>query len=310
MRDQHFKNQGEKISDHYTVNGQSLKTSKNKTRSHVMSKLWTLAILVLTVFLFTGVASSATVYEELYTSSNLDGHEVFAECNPAGGTDCPCSEEDVDINSFEDYGQVTSNVLLNNAYVNAIGAKRFFEEFPNGDPLALGVYKYSGKFRLPGTPFYDPAQKENAQAVHMMIQLWDGRNELYEANRYSLEAAIYYELNPWSPNYGKIYVYTEALQFRETGITLEPDNEWHSFEMEADLTNQEWISITIDNKKIDAIRGVPLTKVYRPETEYGDEVMLAITTESMASWPQYECPYVFTWTTEFKDLDFGRLREE
>jgi len=41
----------------------------------------------------------------IYKSANLGGHEVFAECNPGAGTQCPCSAEDVRIESFDGYGQ-------------------------------------------------------------------------------------------------------------------------------------------------------------------------------------------------------------
>jgi hypothetical protein len=57
----------------------------------------------------------------IYSSRNLEGHEIFAECNPGGGTNCACSGEDVRVNAYEDFGEVISNVRGVNTYVNAIG---------------------------------------------------------------------------------------------------------------------------------------------------------------------------------------------
>ena len=137
----------------------------------------------------------------IYTSQNLVDFEPFAECNPGGETNCPCSEEDVRIESFENYGEVTSNVLKVNTYVNAIGHKKFIEIFPNGAPIILGVYKYTGRVKLPVIPSPDVNQSENPQSVHMMIQLWDGRNAFFPSNKTTLEGAIYWDLNPWIANY-------------------------------------------------------------------------------------------------------------
>ena len=88
-------------------------------------------------------------YRTIYTSQNLSGHSLFAECNPGGGTSCACSSEDVSLTPFAEYGQVTSNVRRTNTYVNAIGYKQFTEVFPDGEPIALGIYRYTGQVSLP-----------------------------------------------------------------------------------------------------------------------------------------------------------------
>jgi|GEM_PF-1855041 len=244
-------------------------------------------------------------YKVIYTSQNLSGHSVAAECNPGGGTSCPCFDEDVALVSFASHGEVTSNVREVNTYVNAIGYKKFVETFPNGEAIKLGVYKYTGQVRLPILPAPDVSQQENPDAVHMMIQLWDGRNELYESNKTTLEATIFWSLNPWLPDYGSIKVYNKPLDLVDVGITVTPDTDWHAFELVADLAKQKYVSITIDDAT-KCLSHLELAQVTKPS--WGDEVSLAITTESLASWPQANCSDIFTWTTHFRDLEFKMLR--
>jgi hypothetical protein len=142
---------------------------------------------------------------------------------------------------------------------------------------------------------------ENPQAAHMMIQLWDGRNALYQSDKVSLEGAIYWNLNPWTSDYGNIKVYVEPLNLVETGITLSPDTKWHTFELVVDLANQIYVSISIDEETRD-LSHLQLAQVHQPD--WGDEVALLITTESLAAWSGETCPTIFTWATRFKDLEF------
>jgi len=241
----------------------------------------------------------------IYTSQNLEGHIVAAECNPGGGTNCYCTDNDVSIVPFGNYGEVTSNVQKRNTYVNAIGHKKFIETFPMGDTIALSTYKYSVEFQFPTVPAPDANQMTNPQAIHIMIQLWDGRNALFQADRTTLEAAIYYELNPWHPDYGKIKVYRNPIALIDTGIKLIPDTTWHTFELVADFENKKYVSITIDSQAKD-LSTVELARVSQPT--WGNEVALNITTESLASWPQANCSLIFTWTTRFRDLKFQSFK--
>jgi len=242
--------------------------------------------------------------EVIYVSSNLSGHSIAAECNPGGVSQCPCSEADVDLTVFEDHGEVTSNVREVHTYVNAIGYKKFTETFPNGDPITLGVYRYTGQFRLPGLPAQDPGQRENPEAAHMMIQFWDGRNALYPSNKTTLEGTIFWTLNPWEADYKHIKVYVQPLQLFDTGIVLSPDLDWHPFELIVDLANQRYVSITVDGMYKD-LSAMPLAQVYHPE--WGDDLSFIITTESLATWPQAGCPNIFEWTMWYKDLALSRL---
>ncbi len=246
-------------------------------------------------------------YEILYTSLNLDGHSIAAECNPGGGTDCPCSIEDVGLVSFETYGEVTSNVRKTNTWVNAIGFRKLIETLPNGDSIGLGLYRYSASVQLPVLPLPDIGQVANPQAVHLMIQLWDGRNALYPSNKKSLEGTIYWDLNPWTADFGKVKVYTSSLDLIDTGVTLPPDLEWHSFALTIDLESRRYSSVTVDQETVE-LEGLELAEVFHPD--WGEEVALTTTTESLAAWPGEECGTVFTWTTRFTGIEFGHERTE
>jgi len=243
----------------------------------------------------------------LYSSLNLDGHTVFAECNPGGTSSCPCSESDVSISWHPDYGEVTSNPRLMNTYVNAIGAKKFVGAFPDGTPITLGTYSYRGEISLPLTPTASVSQTVNSQAAHMMIQLWDGSNSLYPSNKNALEGTIYWSLNAWvTDTYGHVLVYTggDPLVLFDTGLVATPDTNWHPVELTVDLKKQEYVSITVDGQTRD-LSDIDLARVSHPN--WGDELALTITTESLAAWPGPTCPFVFTWTTRFRNLEFRNL---
>lgn len=294
-----------------------------KEQRNLSIKITRLILLFMSIWLFVDSPSSASVSPEqqitftpmtwlylpivfkpqnepLYTSHNLNGHSIFAECNPGGTSYCPCSDADVRIISHDAYGEIISNPLEINTYVNAIGGKKFIETLPNNHPISLGVYSYKGQISLPVLPAADIGQIENPQAAHMMIQLWDGRNALYQSNKTTLEGIIYWDLNPWTSDYGKIKIYVNPLTLVDTGITLNSDTEWHTFELVVDLANQTYVSISIDEESRN-LSHLQLAQV--PQPAWGDEVALLITTESLAAWSGQTCPIVFTWATRFKDLE-------
>lgn len=242
----------------------------------------------------------------IYHSSNLDQHTIFAECNPGGDSACPCTPAEAHLQAFDTYGEVVSNPRKINTYVNAIGYKKFTETYPDGSAIELGTVKYRGQIRLPVLPFPDINQKNNPQAVHFMVQLWDGRNDLFPANQHSREAVIYWDLNPWvTQEYGKIKIYIYPLQLVDTGIKVTPDSAWHTFELVTDLVSQKYVSITVDGET-KALQVYDMAAVYHPD--WGTDISLSITTESMASWSGPACDFVFTWTTQFRDVAFVQVK--
>jgi hypothetical protein len=103
--------------------------------------------------------------QTIYKSADLADHLVAPECNPGGGSSCPCSEADVSIRALGEYGLVTSNARLTNTWVNAIGYKKLVEQLPDGQPIILRNWRYSARVRLPITPRPNVSQRENPEAV-------------------------------------------------------------------------------------------------------------------------------------------------
>lgn len=240
----------------------------------------------------------------------LNGYGISAECNPGGTTNFPCSLNDVSITTGSDsssqYSQVTANPNGRTTFVNAIGNIKFTNTTPDGQPVMLKTYRYIYAIRLPLVPTKTSAPFIGEQA-HQMIQFWDGANKLWNANKHTLEAAVYWKLNPWDPNYGKIFVYTMnggSLASYDTGITLVPDTNWHVFDVRADLLNRVFAGIAIDNHW-NSLLNVPLAQIYHPD--WGSDLSLILTAESENAYPGSTNPIVTEWTTQFKDPKLYRF---
>ncbi len=249
-------------------------------------------------------APSCPSGQVIYSSANLDGHAVAAECNPGGSTHCACSDGDAAVRPQPGYGEVISNVNLRPTYVNAIGYRKFTETFPDGSRIGLCAYRYSGEFALPEMPRPDASQHTNAQSLHAMAQLWDGRSALFASGRQTVEGTLYWELNPWSDQFGKIRVYRYPVELVDTGLVVAPDTAWHTFELVVDFATQKYVRLAVDGRTVD-LSNVKLARVAQPG--WGSEVALSVTTESLASWPQAGCSLSFRWTTRFRNLRFEGL---
>ena len=203
---------------------------------------------------------------------------------------------------------VTSNARYVNTWVNAIGYKPFHEVFPNNQSIRLDQYSYCVQVRLTSLPQPNTSQVQNPEAIHVMIQFWDGRNALWNANKQSLEGTIYWALNPWdTANYGHIKIYVYPLMLVDTGIKIAPDLNWHQFSLAVDLVNRNYLWLNVDGKATN-LNSMALAQVSHPD--WGTDVSLNITTESMASYPGVNCPSVFTWTTMFQNVSFGSVRQQ
>ncbi len=252
----------------------------------------------------------ASSWTPLYQSSNLSGHTVFPECNPGGTLSCTCSAEDVAIESFADYGEVTSNVRGEGLYVNAIGGKQFVDRFSDNASFALGTYRYTYQFRLKELPRPVVSQVQNGDAMHQMIQFWDGRNEVWDnTEKVSLEAAIYWDLNPWAADFGRFRVYTSAeapsyLRLESTEAHLTPDLDWHTLQLVADLEARRYVSLSLDGTTFD-LSEIPLLEL--PHPDWGRDLTWTLTTESMATFPGSCGSNVFQWTIQFRNVLFERL---
>lgn len=244
-----------------------------------------------------------------YEWGPLAGYGVSAECNPGGTTSFACGPSDVSIHNdpANAFSQVTANPNGAVTFVNAIGNIKFTNTTPDGQPVQLKTYRYLYAIRLPLVPTKQSAPYIGEQ-THQMIQFWDGSNRLWPANKHTLEAAMYWKLNPWDPDYGKIFAYTTDssgnLSSYDTGIAVQPDTNWHVFEVRADLLNRVWAGLAVDGHW-NPLTNLPLARIYHPD--WGTDLSLILTAESENAYPGSSNPIVTEWTTDYKDPKLYRL---
>ncbi len=226
---------------------------------------------------------------------------VDEECNPGEGTSCPCDPKtDVAYISHSDYNEVISNPNHKNIWANAIGRQKL-PVLPGNLPIQPVKLQYSGQFQIPTTPSPTVSQTTNAQTDQFMIQMYDGKNQFGWGGKATMEAALYWQLNPWvTDTYGHFFVYTPNYTLVDTGINIPPDNNWHSFKIVADFASKKWVSVTVDGKTVD-VSNQPLQII--PHPEWDNTQMVATTVEAEPAWPSATCTYNFSWNIYFKNTN-------
>jgi hypothetical protein len=252
--------------------------------------------------------SSAHLQAQIYTNwGDLNGYTVFAEVNPGGGVWTPADQTDARINHNGTYSEVIANPNNRNVYVNAIGYLKWFDRTPDGAGIGLKRYRYVYALRLPRVPSTStPSGGWNAQNVHQMIQMWDGADRLGNGQRKTREAAIYWQLNPWGSDYGKIYVYGDnngSLYLHDTGIRLNPDTNWHTFEIRADFATGYYYGIVVD-QQYRSLSNVRIARVSQPS--WGNDLSLVLTAEAGNTYPGSNNTYKSQWSAQFKDVKLFR----
>lgn len=266
---------------------------------------------MLGILTYTSRAWCEGCWEALYTSANLTNHLISAEPWP-GDPNPPTSPvittADVKLAVYDGYAEVIANPRLTNVFVNAIAAQRFMDTFPDGSPIELDVFRYGCWFRCLAVPTTDIAQTQNGQNAHMMIQMWDGANRVWQADKVALESTVMWSLSAWETNtYGKLLLYTTTtgpLELVDTGLTLPVDTNWHNVEFVADFVNRKFVSICADGVWAD-IGAVGIARLLR--ADWGSELLYHITQESSSLYPGPGYSNIFAWTMQYRDIAFSRL---
>jgi hypothetical protein len=178
-------------------------------------------------------------------------------------------------------------------YVNAIGRKKNTGciRDQNGSncvaPIQLTTYQYVTAARL-GSPSATWNVGGSGEQTHVMIMFWDGANQLWSANKHTLEASVFLKLNPWDANYGKWMAYYKngsgGLSMFDTGCRSDPTDTstWHVVDVRADLVNRVWAGVAIDGCW-NGLNGLPLAQIYHPD--WGADLSLYLTAESENLYP-------------------------
>lgn len=232
----------------------------------------------------------------LISSADLSGADVSAEPDPGGGTACGYTQGNVSVEDRGDYSAIVSNPDENSEWVNTIAGFTAWDPGETPD-----VLHYTTDVRLPVIPSADPSQYENGNASHIVLFWWPGS----ESSGVSYEAGLVWVLNPWDLNYGSLLAYSGPLNLVDTGIDLDPDEEWHTIQIKADFTELEWISVTVDEDEYD-MSNVDLAYVSRPT--WGETPGLIVTVESLSLWPFYFCSAgAYTFEVHARNLELSSL---
>jgi hypothetical protein len=236
---------------------------------------------------------------------------LSVECDPGGGG-FPCSTTPgVDAAYYDDFTNgfsvVQANAQPRVTFVNAIGRK--LNEGCISDqngvcvaPIQLTTYQYITAMRL-GSPSAMWNAASSGEQTHAEIMFWDGTNQLWNANKHTLEASVFLKLNPWDADYGKWMAYymdsSGGLALFDTGCRSDPTDTstWHAVDVRADLLHRVWAGVAIDTCW-SSVNGLPLAQIYHPE--WGSELALAFTAESENIYPGQN--QITRFSTLFRDF--------
>ncbi len=274
--------------------------------------------IMLSVILFSCAvnvyARGEGTFRRVFSSPGMSGFAVNPECNPDGKTPCwdNCTSDDVAMSDNGTFGTVTSNKNVERIWVNAIGGMSFEDNFLDERPIVLGTYKYKYDVKLPIMPNMTQPDNIIPECVHQVMVLWDGDDALFQSDGKSVEAGLFWSVNPWheigdEDLYGRIKIYTsfDPIVPIETELQLAPDTEWHTFELVADFVDRKYVSITIDGDFAD-ISDVDLPRVDR-SASWGRNLAFIFSAESLSIYPTVACPGAYTWTTYFRNFELSIL---
>jgi len=244
------------------------------------------------------------MYKPLFYSPNLEGLSLNVECNPGGGTSCPCSIDDVALEILETYGEVISNVRLRHTWANALVGKKYQEAW--GDiPIHLTKMFLAFQTRMPTIPKPSTSQIFNAEQHDWNMTIYDGRNQFGRGSHRRIEASMFRKLNPWSPDgkRGKVFVATRNGNV-DSGLVIPIDKKWHNVLMIADFDKEHYVQLAVDDNFVD-LSDVPLFEKY--SYDWGNDIASWATIEAVSTWPQSNCQYIFAWKQQYKNFIFGLI---
>ena len=136
------------------------------------------------------------------------------------------------------------------------------------------IHTTSYEFRLPYIPQTNSGI-QNAQTFEGGFFIWDGSQTQLDYG-----CAFQWVLNPWMSTFGTIYSWSSdgtTQGWIPCGF-LQPDTNWHQYEMMVDYHNQT-CRLTIDQTSI------PICFTATPKVGWGTETAARFQTEIISIWP-------------------------
>jgi hypothetical protein len=181
---------------------------------------------------------SAALPSRLYQGATLTGWRTVvgdAICHASG--EDPVSLSDISTVHLSTYSELRANVLRRSIMAHNITFKRV-----RNDTALRYIHDARFQFRLPYIPSTSNTRL-NAQTAEAGLFVWDGAD-----TRLDYGAAFQWRLNPWSDDFGELWVWTGS-RWRNSNRTLPVNTNWHTARFVVNFPN-ETAALTIDGTAI------------------------------------------------------------
>ncbi|WP_338256757.1 hypothetical protein [Dictyobacter halimunensis] len=218
---------------------------QNKANVHrILGKGALIGSLVVCLASLFAVAYTTSAYAKQNMTTHHYGGKNFAGWDTVVGDgiyaapgEAPVSTSDIETDNLPDYSLLQANIQRRVIMAHNITYKKII------DSQALtAAHEVGYTFRLPYLPSTSNTS-ENAQTLEGGLFVWDGAN-----TRLDYGAAFQWRLNPWAPDFGKLYAWqanADAGHWAEIGY-LKPDTAWHHLEIRLDIQARQAI-LNVDN---------------------------------------------------------------
>ena len=173
-----------------------------------------------------------------YGGQNFSGWDtVVGDGIYAAPGEAPVSMSDIETDNLPDHSVLQANIQRRVIMAHNITYKKIIDS-----QAMTMVHEVGYTFRLPYLPSTSNTT-ENAQTLEGGLFVWDGAN-----TRLDYGAAFQWRLNPWAPDFGKLYAWqanADAGRWQEIGY-LKPDTEWHHLEIRLNIKAQQ-ATLSIDD---------------------------------------------------------------
>ncbi len=204
-----------------------------------------------------------------YGGTDLSGWEtVLGDGLYVAPGNAPVSLSDIAVEHFGPSSQLGCNVDHRGIMAHNIAFKRFVTS-----AAKTTIHSASMDIRLPYLPSTDGGSL-NAQTIEGGLFVWEGATTMLDHG-----TAFQWILNPWMPSFGEIWVWSSANggSWRSGGY-LEPDTNWHTVDIQLDMTHQ-LVSLFVDDTS------VPVEYSTTPKYGWGSEVAARLQFEAISIWP-------------------------